>query len=296
MHGMRDGNVADWAADELEAKQTAPLFLAVGIFRPHLPWYVPKEFFDLYPLAGIQRPAVKANDLDDLPPLGRAAAGAHLHEQILAAGVWEKAIQGYLASISFADRCIGEVLDALDASGRADHTIVVLWSDHGWHLGEKSHWRKYVLWEEATRVPLLIVAPGMTEPGSTCDRVVSLMDLYPTLVELCGLPPHEGISGASLVPLLRDPTTTWDRPALTVAGANECAVRTERWRLIVYPDGTRELYDHDADPHEWTNLAGRQEWSAVEDELMRSIPSTCAPDTGRDPRKKAGDDDGGRGD
>ena len=172
----------------------------------------------------------------------------------------------------------------------------MLWSDHGWHLGEKSHWRKYVLWEESTRVPLVIVVPGVTQPGSTCDRVVSLMDLYPTLVDLCDLPPREGIAGASLVPLLRDPATAWDRPALTVAGERECAVRTERWRLIVYPDGTRELYDHDADPHEWTNLAGRHEWASVEEDLMRSVPSVWAPDTGRDPRKRAGDDDGGRGD
>ena len=180
------------------------------------------------------------------------------HASVVDANQWEKAVQAYLACITFADAQIGRLLDALDDERRTrKNTIVVLWGDHGWHLGEKQHWRKFALWEEATRVPLIVVAPGVTKAGQRCDRTVDLLDLYPTLVELCGLPPKKGLEGQSLVPAAEGPEGGVGPP-----GAHDARPRTttrsatERWRYIRYADGSEELYDHDADPLEWKNLAG----------------------------------------
>jgi len=223
--------------------------------------------------------------------LAATLARTDFHAKIVAAGKWDDAIRAYVACIEFADRCAGRVLDALDASPRRDRTIVVLWSDHGWHLGEKSHWRKSTLWEEATRVPLVVVVPGMTPTGAVCDRPVSLMDLYPTLVELCGLPPRAEITGRSLVPLLTDPAAPWDHPALTTHGSGNFSVRSEHWRYTRYADGSEELYDHDADPHEWTNLAGRADQANVIAELRRAMPTDRAPDSGPDAKSGANSED-----
>jgi arylsulfatase A-like enzyme len=289
---MRDWRVADWARGKLAETSETPLFLGVGFYRPHLPWYAPHEFFERVPLEQIHRPAVREDDLEDVPAAGRALARTDIHEKIVAAGEWDAAIRAYVACIELADHCAGRVLDALDASPRRDRTIVVLWSDHGWHLGEKSHWRKSTLWEEAMRVPLVVVVPGMTPAGAVCDRPVSLMDLYPTLVELCGLPPRTEIAGTSLVPLLTDPAAPWEHPALTTHGAGNFSVRTERWRYTRYADGSEELYDHDADPHEWTNLAGRTELAGVIEELRRAMPTEHAPDTGPDPKTGAKQENG----
>ncbi len=281
---LRDWHVAEWAREALAKEHELPLFLGVGFRRPHLPWYVPQEHFARHPLDGIRLPVVKEGDLEDVSDAARALATPDDHETITSAGQWGAAIQGYLASIDFADRCIGRVLDALDASPRRDRTIVVLWSDHGWHLGEKSHWRKSTLWEEGTRVPLVIVAPGLAPAGAVCDRPVSLMDLYPTLVELCALPPRDGIAGTSLVPLLADPSLEWDRRALTTHGANNHSLRAGDWRYTRYADGSEELYDHSTDPHEWTNLASREESAPVLASMRLLLPSTNAPDTGPDPK------------
>ena len=167
----------------------------------------------------------------------------------------------------------------------------MFWSDHGWHLGEKEHWRKFALWEEATRVPLVVVAPGVTRPGTRSERTVSLLDLYPTLVELCGLPQKPELEGESLVPLLKDPAAPWDHPAVTTHGRNNHAVRTERWRYIRYADGTEELYDHDNDPHEWTNLAAESRLDEVKRDLARRLPERNAPDA---PRQKGKGESGRR--
>ncbi|MBL7646912.1 MAG: sulfatase [Candidatus Hydrogenedentes bacterium] len=269
---MGDGQVVEWVGKQLAAPQDKPFFLACGLFKPHLPWYVPQKYFDMYPLDEIELPRVKAGDLDDVPPLGRAAAKPNGdHKRVLETGKWKEAVQAYMASIAFTDACIGQLLDAVAASPHRDNTLIVLWSDHGWHLGEKEHWRKFTLWEEATRNLLVFAGAGIT-PGQRCDVPVGLIDIYPTLTELCGLPAREGIDGLSLVPQLRDPSATRERPALTTFGYNNHAVRTAKWRYIRYSDGTEELYDHDNDEMEWTNLAGDAQYAALKDELGRWMP------------------------
>lgn len=277
---MGDWQVADWVVRQLEKKHAKPFFLACGIFRPHLPWYVPPKYFDLYPLNAIALPNVKDDDLDDVPPIGREFARPEGdHKKVIDHNQWRHAVQAYLASISFADACLGRVLDAFDASSHAKNTTIVLWSDHGWHLGEKLHWRKFALWEEATRNVLMIVSPGLTKPGGRCSRPVSLMDVYPTLIDICGLSARKELEGVSLMPLLKDPSAVWSRPALTTYLRNNHSVRSERWRYIRYSDGKEELYDHQNDEMEWNNLAGKPEFRDVKTGLARWLPDFNAPDS-----------------
>lgn len=246
---------------------SAPFLLACGLFRPHLPWYVPQRFFDRYSLDDIVLPKVHHDDLDDLPAEGLefAKRGRSNFESIKKAGQWKHAVRAYLASITCADERLGHVLDALDKSPYAKNTIIVLWSDHGWHLGEKRHWHKSTLWEEATRVPLVISAPNY-QPG-VCDQPVSLLDLYPTLNELADLKAIENFDGVSLTPLLRNPKAEWKRPAVTEFKRGNAAVRSSRYRYIRYHDGGEELYDHKTDPHEWHNLATSKEHYTIKQEL-----------------------------
>jgi len=286
---MSDYKTATWAADYLKAGHAKPFFLAVGLIRPHLPWYVPPAYFKRFPLSKIRLPVTDADDLADVPEAGRRIArpGGD-HRKVVESGNWEKAVQGYLASIAFADAQVGRVLDALDASPHRDNTIIVFWGDHGWHLGEKQHWRKFALWEEATRVPLVIAAPAHDRhAGLSSSRTVNLLDLYPTLVDLCGLSSRDGLEGVSLVPLLLDPGAEWDRPSVTTHGRNNHSVRSERWRYIRYADGSEELYDHNVDPCEWTNLAGKPELRKTKDELAAWLPKENALDA---PRAGAGVD------
>jgi len=271
---MGDGQMVAWACRFLKARHEKPFFLAVGTFRPHLPWYAPRAHFKRYPIEAIHLPPIKVDDLDDVPATGRKFATARKPDIMLVkrAGRWREAIRAYLACVSYADALIGRLVDALDASGQAERTIIVLWSDHGWHLGEKGHWHKMTLWERATRVPLVVVAPDVTRPGSRCTRPVSLLDLYPTLVELCGLEPVEGLDGESLLPLLEDLDAPRRRPALTTYLRGNHAVRDDRWRYIRYADGGEELYDHRTDPHEWSNLAGDPRYGRVKARLARWLP------------------------
>ncbi len=270
---MGDTRVTDWGVEFLGRNHDRPFFLAVGLFRPHLPWYVPQKYFDEYPLEDITLPRVKEDDLDDVPPLGVAMAKPRGdHSKVVKHKQWKKAVQGYLASITYTDRQIGRLLRALDKRPDADNTIIVLWTDHGWHLGEKLHWRKFSLWEEAGRVPLIFVVPGVTQAGTRCDRTVSLLDIYPTLADLCGLPVGKHLEGKSLKPLLEDPTAPWDRPVITTHGRNNHAVRSERWRYIRYRDGTEELYDHRSDPMEWTNRADDPKAAEVKQRLAAWLP------------------------
>ncbi len=272
-----DYKVVQSSIDFLKERHDKPFFLAVGVYKPHLPWYVPKKYFDLYPLDKVAVPATREDDLDDLPPQGLLMARTRGdHEFIVERDLWPNAVQAYCASVSFVDAQIGLLLDALEKSRYSKNTIVVLFSDHGWHLGEKMHWRKFTLWEESTRVPLIAMVPGMTTGGSVCDRTVSLLDIYPTLAELCGLPPNPALEGASLVPLLKDPRTPWDRPAITTNGLGNHAVRSERWRYIQYNDGTEELYDHESDPEEWHNIAANPEYRHIKNTLRKWLPSENA--------------------
>ncbi len=284
---MGDWKMAEWAAGELAKDHDRPFFLAAGIIRPHLPWYAPKKYFDLFPLDAIELPNVNEDDLDDIPPAGKKMAGTRLHRTIVDAGRWKSAVQAYLACSAFADACVGRLLDALEQSAYADNTVVVLWGDHGWHLGEKLHWKKFALWEDATRNPFIIAGPGVAKPGTRCHRTASLMDVYPTLVELCGLSPKPGLEGRSLAPLLNDPASAWDSPALTTFGRGNHSVRSERWRYIRYRDGSEELYDHENDELEWHNLAGKPELAEVKAGLAQWLPKTDAPDAPSVRKKKA---------
>jgi arylsulfatase A-like enzyme len=213
-----------------------------------------------------------------VPPEGvRLAKSLGDHAAMLKAGRWKHAVQGYLAAISFCDAMVGRLIDGLDRSPYKDNTLVVLWGDHGWHLGEKLHWRKSTLWEEATRAPLIWVVPGLTRAGGVCRRTVDFMSVYPTLTDLCGLPTPRHVEGESIRPLLANPDAPWDRPARTTFLFNNHAVRTEKWRYIRYHDGGEELYDETRDPLEWTNLAGKREYAAVKKDLARWLPKVNAP-------------------
>jgi len=282
-----DGKTVDWVVERINRKHDKPFFLACGIFRPHIPWFVPQKYFDTHPLKEVKLPLIKEDDLDDVPLIGKNIAFSTTnftkpddlhntvenveHEAIKKEGLWDDAVQAYLASVSYADAQFGILLDALENSPYADNTIIVLWSDHGWHLGEKEHWRKATLWEEVTRVPLIIYAPGMAA-NSRCKQPVSLIDIYPTLIELCGLPEIEELEGESLVPQLNDPDEKRKIPAITSLTPEYHAVRNEQYRYISYGNGQEELYNHDTDPEEWINIAGDPEYSEIKEKLKKYIP------------------------
>jgi len=289
---MDDYKVATWGAEFLAQPQQQPFFLATGFFRPHLPWYVPKKYFEMHPVEDIILPNVNENDLDDVPEMGRRMAKPDGdHKRVTDAGLWKEAVQAYLACGTFVDAQVGRVLDALDKSPYRDNTIVCLWGDHGWHLGEKLHWRKFALWEEATRTPLIIAAPGVTTPGARTSRPVSLLDIYPTLCELCGLPLRPELEGLSLMPLLANPDAPRERPALTTHGFKNHSVRDEHWRYIRYADNSEELYDHRNDPLEWANLAGDPRHAAKKAELAKYLPDNNASEAPREQRRRGQGDD-----
>ena len=283
---MLDSKVVNWAISELEKAHDKPFFLACGFTKPHLPWHVPRKYFDLHPLDKIELPKTLINDREDLPVFGKKLAQevhdvsgprnfakhGEDHDMVLKYNQWHRAVQSYLATISFVDFHVGRLLKALQTSAHARNTIIVLWGDHGWHLGEKQHWRKHALWETTTRTTLIISAPEQFQKNQLCQSPVSLIDLYPTIVELCSLPARKGLDGQSIVPLLQNPKRKWIRPVLTTFGKGNHAVRTERWRYIRYHDGGEELYDHYTDPHEWTNLAKLSHHSLVIEHLRKSLP------------------------
>lgn len=270
-----DWLVSKWIAEQLSKSHDRPFFLACGIYRPHEPWFVPKEYFEPFPLGSIQRPpGYLEDDLNDLPPAGRKRGPNRYFEHIQSQGQWKQAIQGYLASIYFADTMLGRVLDALDNGPNKDNTIVVLWSDHGWHLGEKQHWQKFTGWRVCTRVPLMIHAPpgtpGLprgTTAGTKCNAPVNLLSLYPTLTELAGVPANESSDGPSLIPLLSDTTADWPHVSITYLGRpGNYGLSGRRFRYIAYDNGDEELYDIDTDPHEWTNLTSQP---ALQDRIAK---------------------------
>jgi len=281
-----DWSVTKWIGEQLSHPHEKPFFLACGLYRPHEPWFVPKKYFEPFPLETIQTgPGVQEGDLDDVPPLGQKLGRNRYFAHIQAQKQWKKGIQAYLASIHFADAMLGRVLDALETSPHRDNTIVVLWSDHGWHLGEKEHWQKFTGWRACARVPLMVRVPrgaaGLpegTQAGAVCSRPVSLVDLFSTLTELCGLPAKTDIESRSLVPLLRDPAAAWPHAALThLDDPGNYALSTERWRYIHYKDGGEELYDIETDPHEWTNLASKPEHAAKLAEMRSRVPKEIVP-------------------
>ncbi|QDU87517.1 Choline-sulfatase [Pirellulimonas nuda] len=270
-----DWQTAETAAKLLSQEHDRPFFLACGIYRPHLPWYAPAEFFDAHDLAGVTLPPYLETDLDDVPAMGRRLARLDF-PVIKASGHWRDAVHAYLACATFADACVGHVLDALEAGPNADDTIVVLWGDHGWHLGEKDHWSKFALWDQTSRTPLVVYAPNVSEAGGRCASAVSLIDIYPTLLELTGLPPRDDLDGRSLAPLVRDPGSDWPYPALVTHWKDNHAVQDDRYRYIHYRDGGEELYDHQTDPNEWKNLASDPAYARVKARLAQSLPKQNA--------------------
>ncbi len=277
----RDFHTANWAADQLPklASKDQPFFLAVGFHLPHVPIYAAKKWFDLYPLDEVQLPEATSGDRDDLPEIAKRLTDnptAPRHQWMIENNESHHAVQAYLAANSFVDSLVGRIIDALDASGQADKTIVVLWSDHGFHMGEKQRWAKRSLWEETTRVPLIFAGPSIT-PNAKCDRPVGLIDVYPTLLQLSGLPSRDEIEGTSLVPLLKDSHAPWARPALCTFGPNNHSLRGQRYRYTIYADGSQELYDHQNDPNEWSNLVAADgsvspEHAAVIENMKQWLP------------------------
>ncbi|HCQ39898.1 MAG TPA: iduronate-2-sulfatase [Verrucomicrobiales bacterium] len=277
-----DWKTAEGAADFLKQAHQKPFFLGCGIYLPHLPWYLPREYFEMHPLEAIRLPSYRSDDFDDIPEAGRrmaAKAGAIIRD----GGKWKEAVQGCLAAGSFADACVGHVLKALEKSRYAESTIVVLWGDHGYDVGEKK-FAKSALWEQNTRTPLIIHLPetlgGNPEAGS-CSRPVSLLDLYPTLVDLCGLPPNPRIEGRTIAPLVRDPKAEWPYPAVITHsphwhGPNH-AVRSELFHYIHYGRGGEELYDVSKDPNQWRNLASDPEYRQIKAGLSKWLPESNAP-------------------
>ncbi len=280
-----DVRSVDWCIARLRRPRNAPLFLACGLFRPHMPFFVPERWLKDRPPERTVMPDRDPDDLADVPPGGRAllAPGAGrfwagmMEAERQRPGTWREAVRHYQAAAEFADAQIGRLLDALDATPRGRATVIVLWSDHGYQLGEKDAWEKFTLWEKATRVPFVVVAPGVTPPGTVCARPVSLLDLYPTVAALAGIEAATTLDGRSLLPLLRQPDAAWDRPAVMTYLQGNHAVRSERWRYIRYANGDEELYDHAVDPGERVNLAGRPEWAAVVAEHARWLPAKNAP-------------------
>ncbi|MHC4241592.1 MAG: sulfatase [Planctomycetota bacterium] len=273
---MGDGHSVKWAMEFLERKHEKPFFLAVGLFQPHLPFYAPAKYFNQYLMQNIVLPQAPEDDLDDLPPAAAEVtqAGIDKNFQMVAeCGELRAAVQGYLASISHADTLIGGLMQALDRSPCAENTIVVFWSDNGYHFGEKQRMAKRSLWERAAHVPLIVAAPGITKPGGRCDRPVDLMSLYPTLVELCGMPLKVENEGVSIVPLLKKPAAKWEHIALTTHTKGNHSICSDRWRYIRYANGDEELYDHEKDPEEWNNLAEQPEYTLVKKNLSRWLPS-----------------------
>jgi len=269
---MPDARVVRAVADFLHAAPPEPFFCAAGFYKPHLPWHVPARFFDLYDAANVSLPFVKDDDLDDVPPIARRwALSPPDHELVTSRGQWPQAVRAYLAAISYCDHVVGEVVAALEAAGLSERTIVVLWGDNGFHLGEKLHWRKFVLWEEATRVPLIVVRPGETAANRRIHAPVGLVDLFPTLLAQCGVEPEPGIDGTDLSPLLVDRPLALG-PAVMTWGEGNHSLRTRDWRFTRYADGSEELYDHNVDPYEWTNLALEPAYDRVRASLREQLP------------------------
>jgi len=274
---MHDSPSVDWSVAFLRCHHTKPFFLATGILMPHIPWFAPKKYFEQYPLDSIVLPPLKADDLDDIPAVAHKAMIQQDLKTILQLHKLPEVIQAYLASISYVDALVGRLLDALAASEYSANTVIVLWSDHGFHFGEKNHFHKFTLWERATRIPFIFAGPNVAQPGATTSRPVSLLDIYPTLIDLCGLPAKSDLEGVSLMPQLKDPAAPRREPALMELHPGDFAVRTERWRYIRYRAGDEELYDHDSDPNEWFNLAGDPQYRQLKADLAKCIPAKVTP-------------------
>jgi arylsulfatase A-like enzyme len=272
-----DAQSVSWCIEQL-SKQEGNFFLTCGIHRPHTPWDVPKKYFDMHPLDGIELPKVLPNDLADVPPAGvNFAKSGVAHAEIVKQGLWKDRVRAYLAAISYMDAQAGRLLDALDKSKFRDNTIIIFVGDNGWHLGQKEHWGKSALWQQATRVPLIWVAPGLTKPGKLCERQVDLTDIFPTICELAGVPTPKWAEGVSLKPLLADPKKKRKEPAISTFLTNNHAICLDEWRYIHYADGSEELYNEEKDPYDWANEASNPKYAKIKSALAKFLPVKNAP-------------------
>jgi len=278
---------AEATIEFLQQDHDKPFFAVYGLWRPHTPFTAPRRFYEMYDPQDVRVPvpAWRRGDMDDVPPLGRRLAEVWGERYELCGEsnpqLWRQFVHAYCACTTFADWSVGRVIEALDRSKYAGNTIVVFWSDNGYHCGEKNHWEKTTLWEQAAWTPLAIRLSDQRNAGTRCGRPVTTLDLFPTLAAYCGLKlPAHTLDGRSLRPLLEDPQAAWDRPAITTYGEGYCSVRDERYRYIRYPDGTEELYDHQEDPCEHDNLAGNPALQSTKERLARWIPGTWAKSLG----------------
>ena len=278
--GKGDYQVASWTVGQIKnAPKDQPFFLAAGFFLPHVPCYATQKWFDLYPDDDSVLPKILENDRADTPRFSW-----YLHWElpeprlkwIKESNQWRNLVRSYLACTSFVDAQIGRLLTALDEAGIADNTIVVVWGDHGWHLGEKEITGKNTLWDRGTKVPLIFAGPGV-KGGQRCLQPAELLDIYPTLIELTGVPARDDIEGLSLAPQLKDAAMKRERPAITSHNQGNHGIRSEKWRYIHYADGSEELYDMVKDPNEWTNLANQPEHAAVVAEHKKWLPKIDVP-------------------
>jgi len=276
---MPDFHVTEYAIAQLGRKHDKPFFLAAGFNRPHTPWYVPQKWFDLFPLESIITPPFLPSDMDDIPAMGRrvnAVNATPTTDWAIETGEWKAIVQAYLACIAFVDHHVGRVLDALEKSPYRDNTLVILWSDHGYHIGEKNRFAKQSLWERSTKVPLIFSGPGIPA-NQECSKPVNLLDIYSTIVDYCGLDRPEPLEGRSLRPLIENPSREWPHAAISFWGERNVAVFSEHHHYIVYEDGSEEFYDLREDPNEWKNLAGEAKYKPLMAEHRRHVPITSAP-------------------
>lgn len=261
---------ARWAADILLNREfDKPFFLACGIFRPHLRWFVPEEYYKKFSPDTLNLPEVDEQDLADIP--GISPTSDYLNT--LEYNKQYEAVHGYLASINYADDCIGIIFDALSKSKYKDNTIVILWGDNGWHLGEKLRYRKFTLWEEACRVPLIIKVPGITQAGSRCSKMVNLLDLYPTITELCNIPSNTNNEGNSLLPILNKPGNTHELYTFTVTDEEKYGLRSGEYTYIQRNGNSEEFYNEIADPLEHNNQIGNPEYSKLKETYRQVLDS-----------------------
>lgn len=270
-----DWIVANWAVEKLDAMpKDKPFFLACGFFLPHVPCYATQKWFDLHPESETKLPLIQRDDRNDTPRFSW-----YLHWKLPEPRLkfledeneWMNLTRSYLACTSFVDSQVKRVMDALEANGFGDNTVIVLWSDHGWHIGEKAITGKNTLWDDGTRVPLIFAGPGV-KPEQVCGKPAELLDIYPTLIDLCGLPVVEGLEGHSLMPQLKDANAAREFPAITTHNHDNHGIRSEKWRYITYADGTEELYDMEADPNEWKNLAGDPKYADIIADHRKFVP------------------------
>lgn len=274
-----DTITSDWGIDQLRQPDRTPFFLGLGLHTPHAPWYAPSRFFDRYPLETLQTAPVRPGDGRRISPQARNLTfgwPSPRHEWMERDNLARITTRAYLAAVSYADWVVGRVLEALEQSSYRENTAVVFAGDNGFHLGEKERWGKQSLWQRSTRVPLIVSMPGGVV-GARCPQPVSLVDLFPTIVEAAGLPAPEGLDGQSLWANLRDPSTSRVRPALTTYLPGNHSLCDENFRYIRYSDGSHELYDHRSDPNEWFDLSANPQFAHDIARLSQWLPRRGAP-------------------